>query len=54
MLFYPRLWPLRRHLSRALDELGNKAQGCLGEEHSRSKCKGPVVGASPGEAQGGR
>lgn len=54
MLFYPRLWPLRRHLSRALDELGNKAQGCLGEEHSREASKGPVVGASPGEAQGGR
>lgn len=31
MLFYPGFWPLRRYLSRALGELGNKAQGCLGK-----------------------
>lgn len=39
MLFYPGFWPLRRYLSRALGELGNKAQGCLGKSILKARAQ---------------
>ena len=39
MLFYPGLWPLRRHLSRALVELGNKARDVWGKSILEASAK---------------